>query len=294
MWIATHFTPGERSERAQHLYSIATDSQTGVFPLHYGTMKSKGTPRTFLFFVAVIAMLIYWDFHMKFRLLFSVRWGQKYAGREVPQMSMALFRQARQHTGFQLEFSNGVDEPIPNPCVIVANHQSLVDIVALLAFLQDHQLRFAAKQELGKWFPGVSQALRLLRHALIPRSGNVSRGLRELKRLGRMAKHGVTPVIFPEGTRSRTGELRPFNTGAVRLIQTEASLPIVAVAVHGGYRLAHMTDIVDNIGSSRYRARIVKVLPPPTGRGGVQERLRECRAAIEEQVEAWKREDEEQ
>ena len=64
----------------------------------------------------------------------------------------------------------------------------------------------------------------------------------------------VSVMIFPEGTRSRDGELLPFKDGAFRLA-LEAGVPIVPLVVAG-------TRDAMAKGSFRFQRARVKVLPP--------------------------------
>ena len=71
-------------------------------------------------------------------------------------------------------------------------------------------------------------------HGLISRTGNYREGQQELSRFAGLTAQGICPVIFPEGTRSRTGRVRDFYAGGVRIILETAHMPVLSVAVDGG------------------------------------------------------------
>lgn len=117
------------------------------------------------------------------------------------------------------------------PQVLVCNHQSLFDILALFVALP-LSLRFVAKMELSR-IPLFSRAMRRAGHVFIDR-GDRSQAIRAMERAGeRMREEGLSLGLFPEGTRSREGRLRRFKKGAfVLAIDTQTDL--VPVAVQGG------------------------------------------------------------
>lgn len=120
---------------------------------------------------------------------------------------------------------------VDGPQVLVCNHQSLFDILALFAALPV-SLRFVAKKELSG-VPVFSGAMRRAGHVFIDR-GDRSQAVRAMRRAGdRMREEGLSLGLFPEGTRSPGGRLQPFKKGAfVLAIDTQTDL--VPVAVQGG------------------------------------------------------------
>ncbi len=119
--------------------------------------------------------------------------------------------------------------------ILVANHQSNFDIFALL-FALPVSIRFVAKQELAR-IPLLAQAMRSAGHVFIDRAdrrGSV-RALRSAA--ARMREEGFFLGLFPEGTRSRDGRIGSFKKGAF-VFAIETGLPIVPIALDGGWRLA--------------------------------------------------------
>ena len=240
------------------------------------------------FMVYLVSTLLYWDFSMKFRDAVSRPWARRYLNRRMSPWCRRLLNMADLCTGFKVKFDRDTDTPLSGPVLVVSNHQSLIDIVAVRAALPELNVRFVAKAELRKWFPGVSQALRLQQHALVPRSGRVESGLAELTRVARLARiERACPVVFAEGTRSRNAEVLKFRTGALRVILHEQSMPILVTAVHGGYRLRTLRMVAKNFGSTVYRVGILAHLPAPTTRGELNEYIAEAEDMIRERVRKW-------
>lgn len=118
------------------------------------------------------------------------------------------------------------------PQIIMVNHQSFLDIWALMSVLPA-SLRFVAKSELAK-VPLLAVAMRAAGHVFIDRE-RASSTVDTIRSAGvRMHEEGLSLVLFPEGTRSYDGELGRFLRGSFALaIETGAHL--VPVAVDGGH-----------------------------------------------------------
>jgi 1-acyl-sn-glycerol-3-phosphate acyltransferase len=117
------------------------------------------------------------------------------------------------------------------PYVFMSNHQSLVDVLAVVAALPEFQLRWVAKKELTR-VPVFGWALRHSDHIIIDRSNHVQ-AMASLRAAVEKMRRGLSVIIFPEGTRGPgDGTLLPFKKGGFVLAQ-EAGIPIVPIVVGG-------------------------------------------------------------
>jgi 1-acyl-sn-glycerol-3-phosphate acyltransferase len=112
-------------------------------------------------------------------------------------------------------------------CVFVANHASFFDIPILFATVP-RPLRIIAKAALGR-VPFIGWHLRRAGHLLVDRTNP---GAAIVKKMQRMTADGASLIVFPEGSRSRNGELGKFK-GGVFLLALETGLPIVPISVSG-------------------------------------------------------------
>jgi len=121
------------------------------------------------------------------------------------------------------------------PQIFAANHQSIFDIFVILAHIPA-SIRFVAKKELGQ-LPFLGMGMRAAGHVFIDRKDR--RGASEAMRLAgkRMKRDRLSLGLFPEGTRSKAGELGEFKRGTFALA-IETQVPIVPLAVGGGYRVS--------------------------------------------------------
>jgi 1-acyl-sn-glycerol-3-phosphate acyltransferase len=125
--------------------------------------------------------------------------------------------------------------PSDGGAILVANHQSNFDIFALLSALPV-SIRFVAKQELSK-IPLLAQAMRSAGHVFIDRTDRRASVRQMREAAARVREEGLFLGLFPEGTRSRDGRLGSFKKGSF-VLAIETGLPIVPIALDGGWRLS--------------------------------------------------------
>lgn len=125
-------------------------------------------------------------------------------------------------------------ENIPKgPCVFAANHQGYADIPLLLTQL-DRPHPLIAKKELQK-IPLLRGWMEELNCLFIDRD-NARQAMDCLKRANELLTEGYSISIFPEGTRSKGGEIAEFKGGTIRLA-TRAKVPIVPCCIEGTYNM---------------------------------------------------------
>ena len=119
------------------------------------------------------------------------------------------------------------------PYVLVANHLSLVDIYVLYGFT-GLNLRWVMKKELRK-VPVLGLACELMGHIYVDRS-STEKALESITAAKGRIQGDMCVVFFPEGTRSRTSELRPFKKGAFRMAQ-DLGIPVLPVSISNTNRI---------------------------------------------------------
>lgn len=126
-------------------------------------------------------------------------------------------------------------ENIPDgPVVFVSNHQSYADIPIYFAAITTKQYGFVAKDELSK-LPFYGSWIRNIRSVFIER-GDARASLRAIEEGIGLLKEGFSLVIFPEGTRSKGGEMGEFKKGSLRLA-TKPKVPVVPITLNGTYKI---------------------------------------------------------
>jgi 1-acyl-sn-glycerol-3-phosphate acyltransferase len=140
--------------------------------------------------------------------------------------------------GVTFSFKNRESIPKGVPLIFVANHQSLYDIIAIIWFLRKFHPKFVSKKELGKGVPSVSFNLRHGGSVLIDRK-DPKQAIPSIKKMANyIEKHKRSAVIFPEGTRSRTGKPKEFaHTGLKILCKNAPSAYVVPISINNSWKL---------------------------------------------------------
>tara|TARA_B110000977_G_scaffold9171_3_gene12230 strand:+ start:2362 stop:3093 length:732 start_codon:yes stop_codon:yes gene_type:complete len=122
--------------------------------------------------------------------------------------------------------------------IFVSNHQSLFDIPPIIWYFRKHHVKFVSKKELGKGIPSVSYNLRHGGAALIDRKDGKA-AIIELMKFGeRLNKNIWSSAIFPEGTRSRDGNLKSFSANGVKmLIKKNPNALVVPLTINNSWKV---------------------------------------------------------
>jgi 1-acyl-sn-glycerol-3-phosphate acyltransferase len=141
-------------------------------------------------------------------------------------------------TGANTKFVKKGIIPPDRPILFVSNHQSMFDIVGIIWYLRHYNPIFVSKIELAKGIPSISLNLRLSGAALIDRNDS-RQAVPEITRMAKYAQsQGFSPVIFPEGTRSKTDEIKPFAVGGVAIIlKYTKNAIVIPIAIKGNNKI---------------------------------------------------------
>ena len=152
--------------------------------------------------------------------------------------------------GTRFTFTNPYKIDTTHPLIIVANHQSLHDIYPITWYMRKHHPKFISKIELAKGIPSVSYNLRHGGAALIDRK-NPRQSLPALMKFGEYIEETQrSAVIFPEGTRSKNGEPKPFQTkGLEILFKKIPSALIVPISINNSWKMYRYGKFPMGIGA---------------------------------------------
>ncbi|MCC6556612.1 MAG: 1-acyl-sn-glycerol-3-phosphate acyltransferase [Polyangiaceae bacterium] len=153
--------------------------------------------------------------------------------------------------------------------VYCANHQSLLDILCLGAVLPG-DFKWAAKRSLMK-IPFLGWHLQLAGHVPVDRNSGSRAAAEVIARFETVLRAGKPLLVFPEGTRSEDGIVRPFKNGGF-YAAVRTGVPVVPVALEGTHLLMKKGAIDTRDGTTRYvRVRAGAPLDAiPEGREGVR------------------------
>jgi 1-acyl-sn-glycerol-3-phosphate acyltransferase len=121
--------------------------------------------------------------------------------------------------------------------VFAANHQSFYDIFSIYGWL-NVPFKWIMKKELEK-IPFVGHACRSAGHIFIAR-GQAKAALQSINEAKKKLVNGLSVVIFPEGSRTYTGEVGAFKRGGFQ-IASDLQLPIVPITIRGAFEVMPRT-----------------------------------------------------
>lgn len=135
--------------------------------------------------------------------------------------------------GIRLKIKGKENVPLDEPVIFIANHSSHLDIGCLCGSLPVN-LHFIGKKELI-WTPVVGWYMFIAGHIFVDRR-NRKKAIVSLQKAAKKIKEGKSVVMYPEGTRTKTGEIGPFKKGAFYLA-LDADVKIVPIHINGTYKV---------------------------------------------------------
>ena len=178
----------------------------------------------------------------------------RFLGYEAHKKSVAVlnwFLVRNTHVlGTWYAFKNQELLPKNKPLIIVCNHQSLYDIPPIIWFMRAWHPKFVSKKELGKGIPSVSFNLRHGGSVLIDRK-DAKQALSEIQKMGQyINKHKHSVVIFPEGTRSKTGVPKKFSeNGFKTLCEHAPEALVVPIAINNSWKMQKFGQFPMGLGT---------------------------------------------
>ncbi len=151
---------------------------------------------------------------------------------EIVNTEVRMWAQAMiQNAGITVNVT-GLENIPDKPVVFVANHQGNFDIPLLLGYLEK-PMGFVAKVEILK-LPLIRTWMKYLNCIFIDRK-NTRQSIAALNGSSKLLDQGYSLMIFPEGTRSKGGEMGEFKQGAFKMAFS-GGYPIVPLVIDGTYK----------------------------------------------------------
>ena len=193
-------------------------------------------------------------------------------------------RTSRRVTGIPVSIEGAEHLNADGPQVLVSNHTGFFDILALLAALPV-DAKFIVKQELYR-IPVLGAAMRAAGHVRMDR-GNQKQAFGAYEEAAaQMKEKKLTIVVYPEGTRTRTGDMLPFKKGPF-VFAIGSGAPLIPCYVAGAFGIQPK-------GSIRVRKKPITIVlgPPiptaglrPEDRDALSDRTREAMLALKARVD---------
>jgi 1-acyl-sn-glycerol-3-phosphate acyltransferase len=155
--------------------------------------------------------------------------------------------------------------PTSEPVLVVANHQSLTDILQLTLMSTPRVPAFVTRRRYERFVPLVSACIRLLGCPMVDPRRDPEGSLAAVRRGARELPHGV--LIFPEGHRSRDGEILPFRPAGMLAALEERPLPVYLVLNDGAWRVGRFSDLLFRVHRIDAYSEVIGRFEPPANPG---------------------------
>lgn len=207
----------------------------------------------------------------------------------VRVLAPRLFAILRKYRKFNFWGYDDKKNELPEDFIIISNHQSLLDIPVFMKYFPDKEVRFIAKDALGRHVPLVSEMLRAQEHCLIPRKAKPMEAMRYISDFGkRVIERKQVPILFPEGSRTRDGNVGKFFSAGFRQLTESTGLPVVVCVLDGGWKLRDLRKLMTNLKHGCYRVKVLRVYEPPKTKEECNKILEESKLLMQQQIEYWR------
>ncbi len=178
--------------------------------------------------------------------------------------------------GVELEVIGREKVPTEGPVIFMSNHQGNFDILTMFIAIP-RQFAWIAKEELFS-IPVFGHSMARAGYIPLDRSDG-RRAMKSIEAAAAMIRSGRCVVVFPEGTRTRDGNLLPFKRGGF-LLAAKAGVPIVPLTINGSARVNPCKRL--ELYPGKITIRFADPITPPEGGGSRRDALIEqVKTAIE-------------
>lgn len=150
--------------------------------------------------------------------------------------------------------------PTDAPCIVVGNHQSLVDPAVLISMAGPWVPAFVARSRYRN-VPVVGTSMRWAQCPIIDPTRNARAAVAAVAEAASRLEHGI--LIFPEGHRTEDGEVRPFRTSGLIAMLVARRLPVYVAVTDGLWTSRTLADFVFNVHRLRGETEILGPFAPP-------------------------------
>lgn len=158
---------------------------------------------------------------------------------------------ARSVGGMRLEIQGSIPAA---SCIVLMNHQSLLDIPVAVSLVRGPYPAIPTRARYGRGFPAISHLVHLAEFPVLAQGERATRAEHQAMRAiaEAVARGERSLILYPEGHRSRDGELQPFMTSGLKLVFRRAGrAPIYVIVVDGLWRLRDLSDIALRVSGTR-------------------------------------------
>jgi len=151
--------------------------------------------------------------------------------------------------------------PTEGATLVVMNHQALFDIVTVTLMASPYVPAFVTRKRYARFIPLVSACIRLLGCPVVDPKHNRIGSVAAVKKAAARLEHGL--LVFPEGHRTRDGEIRPFRPAGLTAILEARRLTTYVVVSDGFWLGRRFVDSLFNVNKIRGRTEVMGPFESP-------------------------------
>lgn len=176
-------------------------------------------------------------------------------GRWLNTMATLVIQPLRTIGGLRIEDPPRVVPSEPGT-LIVMNHQSILDIPLMVRSVKGGYPRIVTRARYSRRIPLISHLVRLYQYPVVDPTANPKEVLRSIRSMARAANESDVPIgVFPEGTRTRDGEIAPFKIRGIAKVLQQRTWTVHIFVVDGFWRTARLRDFIGGMSTIDGRVR---------------------------------------
>jgi len=229
------------------------------------------TPLFFLFFGLTLAV-----FH-PIQVITRNLFGAKAHDKTVGALNFCLTK-CLLILGTKIKFNGFRELPLDEPILVISNHQSMWDISPVIWKLQKKRTKYIAKASLAKNIPSISYNLKYGGSLSIDRNDPAGSIEKIEEFAGFIAENNFAICIYPEGTRSRDGKVKPFKlSGIDAILKVIPDIKVVPIAIKNTGEIDNGGKFAKNLG---VKASFTMLADRKINRGNLETDLEAIRQEI--------------
>jgi 1-acyl-sn-glycerol-3-phosphate acyltransferase len=164
------------------------------------------------------------------------------------------------------------------PCLIVGNHQGLIDILQVALMCEPLTAAFVTRRRYQHFIPLVSQTMRMIGCPIVDPKRDPRAAVAVMAEAARRLRGGL--VVFPEGHRTRDGEVKGFRPAGLVAMLTARRLPVYVVVSDGVWQARRLVDFFSAIHTVNPWAQALGPFAPPEDEAALPEFVQRLRELI--------------
>ena len=179
--------------------------------------------------------------------------------------------------------------PTAEPCLIVGNHQSLLDPAVVIAMSAPYVPAFVARTRYAP-VPVVGESMRIVGCPLVDPRRDARGAVEKMVEGARTLPHGL--LVYPEGHRTKDGEVRPWRPAGLAACIAARRLPVYLVVEDGFWHSRTLVDFVLNVHRMRGVIDVLGPFTPPADEAAIPAFIEELRQRMVGHLAGLRRGDE--